>query len=77
MNRARLGLFRLDPEALVIEKHVILDNAENQRIASAYYATPYWATKKGRTYFNVVTYKQITGRMPDIVRFEYEWDEVK
>ncbi len=77
VNRAKLGLFRLNPETLVIEKHVILDNAENQRVASAYYATPYWATKKGHTYFNVVTYKQITGRMPDIVRFEYDWDEVK
>jgi hypothetical protein len=77
VNRVKLGLFRFDPETLVIDRHVILDNAENQRVASAYYATPYWVTKKGRSYFNVVTYKQITGRMPDIVRFEYEWDEVK
>lgn len=77
VNRVKLGLFRLDPESLAIEKHVILDNVENQRVASAYYATPYWVTRKGQTYFNVVTYKQITGRMPDIVRFEYDWNEVK
>ncbi len=76
-NRPRLALFRFDPETLAVEKHVVLDNAENQRVASAYYATPYWVNKKGRTYFNVITYKQVSGRMPDIVRFEYEWDEVK
>ena len=66
-----------DPETLAVEKHVVLDNAENQRVVSAYYATPYWQSRKGRAYFNLITYKQVFGRMPDIVRFEYEWDEVK
>ena len=77
VERARLGLLRFDPETLAVDKHVILDNAENQRVVSAYYATPYWQTRKGRSYLNVVTYKQMFGRMPEIVRFEYEWDEVK
>jgi hypothetical protein len=76
-NRMRLSLVRFDPESLVVDKHVLLDNAENQRVVSAYYATPYWQSRKGRTYLNIITYKQLFGRMPDIVRFEYEWDEVK
>lgn len=77
VERMRLSLLRFNPETLAVEQHVTLDNAENQRVISAYYATPYWQSRKGRTYFNVVTYKQMSGRMPEIVRFEYEWDEVK
>lgn len=77
LNRMRLSLLRFDPRTLAVEQHVVLDNAENQSVISAYYATPYWATRQGRAYFNVVTYKQVSGRMPDIVRFEYHWDEVK
>jgi hypothetical protein len=77
LERPRLSLLRIDSKTLAVEKHVLLDNAENQRVISAYYATPYWQSRKGRTYFNVITYKQMSGRMPEIVRFEYEWDEVK
>jgi len=33
--------------------------------------------RRGQLYFNVVTYKRVSGRTPDIVRFEYHWDEVK
>jgi hypothetical protein len=33
--------------------------------------------KRGKPYFNLVTYKQINGRMPDILRMEFDWDEVK
>ncbi|MBI4624875.1 MAG: exo-alpha-sialidase [Verrucomicrobia bacterium] len=76
-QRIMLGLFRFDPETLAVDKHVVLDNAENQRVVDAYYATPFWQSRKGKTYFNVITYKSVFGRMPDIVRFEYEWDEVK
>lgn len=76
-QRMLLSLLRFDPETLAVDKHVVLDNAENQRVVDAYYATPHWQSRKGKTYFNVITYKSVFGRMPDIVRFEYEWDEVK
>lgn len=75
--RMMLSLFRFDPETLSLEKHVVLDNAENQRVADGYYATPFWHRRAGRTLLNVITYKMITGRKPDIVRFEYDWDEVR
>jgi hypothetical protein len=76
-NRMKLSLLRFDPETLAITKHVILDNAENQNVISAYYAMPWWEQKRGKPYFNLVTYKQINGRMPDILRMEFDWDEVK
>lgn len=77
LNRMRLSLLRFDPETLAIEQHVVLDNAENQSVIDAYYATPHWTARKGQSYFNVVTYKRMSGRMPDIVRLEYQWDEVR
>jgi len=46
-------------------------------VIDAYYATPHWTARKGQTYINVVTYKRMSGRMPDIVRLEYQWDEVR
>jgi hypothetical protein len=76
-QRAMLSLLRFDPVTLAVDKHVVLDNAENQRVVDAYYATPHWQERKGKTYFNVITYKSVFGRLPDLVRFEYEWDEVK
>ena len=77
LNRMMLSLLRFDPSTLAVESHVILDNAQNQRVVDAYYAVPFWQKRKGKEYFNVITYKSVFGRMPDIVRFEYEWDEVK
>jgi hypothetical protein len=76
-NRMKLALFRFDPATLAITKHVILDNAENQNVISAYYAMPWWQKRGAKTYFNLVTYKQLNGRMPDILRMEFDWEEVK
>jgi len=76
-NRMKLGLLRFDPETLTVTKHVILDNAENHNVISGYYAVPWWQARAGKVYFNVVTYKQINGRFPDILRLEFDWDEVK
>lgn len=76
-NRMRLSLLRFDPETLAVEQHVVLDNAGNESVIDAYYATPHWVERQGKTYFNVVTYKRLSGRMPDIVRLEYLWDEVR
>ena len=77
LNRMRLSLLRFDPRTLAVEQHVVLDNAENQSVIYAYYATPHWVERRGQLYFNVVTYKRVSGRTPDIVRSEYHWDEVK
>ncbi len=73
----RLGLFRFDPETLAVVKHVVLDNADGKNVTDGYYATPCWQTRNGRTYLNIVTYKGVAGRGPDIVRLEFDWEEVR
>ena len=72
----RLSLFRFDPETLKITKHVVLDNAEGKKVADGYYAMPYWRERDGKTFFNVVTYKRETGA-PNIIRIEFDWQEVR
>jgi hypothetical protein len=73
----RLSLFRFDPASLAITKQVTLDNPEGERVIDGYYAVPYWQARGDRTYLNVITYKRMAGRLPDIIRLEYEWDEVR
>lgn len=73
----KLSLFRVDPETLGITKHTILDNAENENVVDGYYAMPYWQNRKGHPYLNIITYKRSFNRLPDIVRLEFDWDEVK
>lgn len=73
----RLSLFKLDPKTLEITRHMVLDNAEGEKVADGYYAVPYWQKRDGKSYFNAVTYKRMAERMPDIIRLEYEWDEVR
>lgn len=73
----RLSLFRFDPESFAITRHVLLDNAEGENVTDGYYAAPYWQKHDGRTYFNTITYKGIAGRNPDIVRLEFDWEEVR
>jgi hypothetical protein len=73
----RLSLFRVDPKTLAIDQHVILDNAEGENVIDGYYAVPYWQERNGRQYLNVVTYKRAFSRTPDILRLEFDWDEVR
>jgi hypothetical protein len=73
----RLSLFKFDPNTLAITRHVLLDNAEGRPVRDGYYAQPYWQDRDGRMRFNVVTYKQDTGAAPDILRLEFDWEEVK
>jgi len=73
----RLSLFRFDPETFAITKHVLLDNAEGANVTDGYYAVPYWRQREGRTRFNLITYKGVTKRSPDIIRLEFDWEEVR
>ena len=72
----QLSLFRFDPETLKITKHVVLDNAENSKVADGYYAMPYWREREGKTFMNVVTYKR-RGGPTQILRLEFDWQEVR
>ena len=76
-KQMKLSLFRFDPETLAINRHVVLDNAEEEFVRDGYYAVPYWQDRGGREFLNIITYKAVRDRFPDIVRFEFDWDEVK
>ena len=73
----RLSLFRFDPESLEIDRHVLLDNLAGENVSDGYYAAPFWRDRGGRTYLNVVTYKRTADRLPDIIRLEFDWEEVR
>lgn len=73
----QLALFKFDPQTLAITRHVVLDNAEKKPVADGYYAQPYWTEKQGRTGFHVVTYKSGKQKVPDIIRLEFDWEEVR
>lgn len=47
------------------------------RVTDGYYAAPWWQAQDGRTSFNIVTYKGIAKRSPDVVRLEFDWEEVR
>lgn len=73
----QLALFKFDPDTLAITRHVVLDNAEKQRVADGYYAQPYWTEKEGRTTFHVITYKSGAKKAPDIVRIDLDWEAAR
>jgi hypothetical protein len=73
----RLSLFRVDPASLAITRHVLLDNSASESVSDGYYAMPYWRERDGHTHLNVVTYKKSGGRGPDILRLEYDWEEIR
>ncbi len=73
----KLSLFRFDPDTLAISKHVTLDNAEEENVIDGYYAVPYWQERRGHLYFNTIIYKRMISRNPDIIRLEFDWEEVR
>ena len=73
----KLCLFRFDPTSLAITAYAVIDNAEGANVTDGYYAAPYFREVDGRTYFNVITYKGLDRRPPQIVELEYHWDELR
>jgi len=73
----KLCLFRIDPATLAVVDAVILDNAESANVTDAYYPVPYFLERDGRTLLRVVDYKSVDRRPPQIVEFEYLWEEVR
>ena len=72
-----LCLFRLDSESLDVAAYCVLDNAEGSNVTDGYYAVPYFRVEGGQTFLNVVTYKGLNHRPPQIIELEYRWDEVR
>lgn len=73
----KMCLFRMDPQTLAVVSYSILDNAQGANVTDAYYPVPYFLQKEGKTYLRVVDYKGLDRRAPQIVEFEYLWDEVR
>lgn len=72
-----LALFKLNPENLSITRHVVLDTSANQSAGDSFYAQPYWQVRNAQTLFQIITYKRMAGPGLDIVRFEFDWDDVR
>jgi hypothetical protein len=71
------ALFRIDPEMLEVETHYILDNAEGLPVTDAYYGDQFFRETGGKRWFNVVVYKGVDGANPSVVRFEFDWKEIR
>ncbi|MBI4626155.1 MAG: exo-alpha-sialidase [Verrucomicrobia bacterium] len=76
-RRMELALFKIDPATLQVTRWVILDNAERANVTDGYYAMPYFQERGGKTWLNLINYRGVAGAHPDIVRLEYDWDEVR
>jgi hypothetical protein len=69
---------RFDPQTLSVDRVVVLDNEGGQMaVTDGYYAVPYWQQRDGRLRFNTIIYRAIGLKHPDIVRLEFDWDEVR
>lgn len=76
-SEMQLCLFRFDPETLELTSCVILDNPGHQKVTDGYYAVPVFSGEGADTRLHVITYKALSQRPPDIVRFDYRWSDVK
>jgi len=73
----KMCLFRLNPDDLTVSSYAILDNMEQANVTDAYYPAPYFRNVNGHTRLFVVDYKALNRQPPQIVEFEYLWDEVR
>ncbi len=73
----QLALIRFNPETLAVTGCAILDNAANERVTDGYYAVPIYSERNGRTVLHVFTYKGINNAPCDLIRLDYDWNDVK
>lgn len=70
-----LALLRFDPMRLEVEKHFVLDNAEQGKVNDGYYPCPILVDTGDRKLLNVFDYRALFGNSPDIVRFQFRAEE--
>lgn len=75
-NNSYLFFYKINPKSLTIEKYAQMYGKPSSG-GDAHYAEPYFQQKKGKTYLNLVDYFPITGAFPEIVRFEYKWQDFR
>jgi hypothetical protein len=82
----QLCWFRVNPTTLAVETCVVLDNAERQNVVDGYYATAHWIERNGAEFLGIISHKfaDASSRRdvgatpgPDLMRFEFLWEEVK
>lgn len=74
----QLCLIKIDPDSLTVRKVVVLDNEGGALpVVDGYYAFPYWTGEGKDTLFSTVTYRSINLTNPDIVRFQFRWNEIR
>lgn len=73
----KLCLFRLNPATLEVSSYAILDNVEGANVTDGYYPVPYFREKDGATYLRVIDYKATDRKPPQIMEFEYLWNEIR
>jgi hypothetical protein len=76
-NPMQLCLIRFDPETLAVGSVVVLDNADRQPVTDGYYAAAEFSGEGPGARLHVITYKATGGQPPEIVRYDYSWDDVK
>ena len=67
-----LGLLRIDPDSLTVEKQFVLDNIKQGKVTDGYYPCPILADTGKRTLLNVFDYRAHFGNPPDIIRFQFD-----
>ena len=77
-DNQQVCLLRFDPATLVVDRVSVLDNEGGQMaVTDGYYAVPYWQERAGKSMFNTIIYRAIGLNHPDIVRLEFDWEEVR
>jgi len=67
-----LALIRFDPKSLEVEKHFVLDNAEQGKVTDGYYPCPILVDTGEQTLLNIFDYRAILGNPPDIIRLQFD-----
>lgn len=74
----RLGLVRVNPRQLTVDRISLLDNEDGTLpIRDGYYAASYWQNTNDELWFNAITYRAMGSDAPDIMRFGFKWDDIK
>jgi hypothetical protein len=74
----RLGLVRVNPQDLTVDRISLLDNEDGSlAVRDGYYADSYWQKTNNELWFNAITYRALGSNEPDIMRFAFKWDDIK
>tara|TARA_B100001123_G_scaffold273230_1_gene304060 strand:+ start:2096 stop:3229 length:1134 start_codon:yes stop_codon:yes gene_type:complete len=71
-TRMELGLMRIDPKSLTVEKQFVLDNIEQGKVTDGYYPFPILVESGNQTLLNVFDYRALLGNSPDIIRLQFD-----